>query len=551
MDVNEMEDALREIDRLAAARGRAPGLRRYRWMSSGTARRKETLKEALDGMKLQPGDFIFMPIHMDKPGHFCALLWEPTSTDRITYCEPLDSGHSALRGRLNEWKAIIAPSATVQRSTTDVRMSKKRFPRLCGWCVINDYLNLVTVGELRPEAPVPPTGMASRELFANYVRAAFERRVAASVSGAPPKAGKPKRAHRPVSRRIELNGIGPGEDDGGPPNFRSGLLRLQRTGIEMEAAALFQSPLRELLECQELSLPTDRSILRGLSFDQRKRHLYTLDTLMEVILRYPADYSQLPLPCVWIKAIDQLQEERAWRSPGALFATASTLMGALERLNQYTLLAPIRLTSYSQWRDALKHWEKKALRVLPDVTAVTLEEVRVLLSHLSPDATALLLIAWLHAARVGNVFTVKVKESEVQTSSQGVFNWVITWTAAKTTPKVGAYTTHSAVPATWMPLLKELVDGKGPNDYLVHPSRERALVTELRAGLQRLDPRHDLRSLRRGSLTAMAKNGVDLETLLTYSGHRTVEMLLRYLQRGKVVQQRIQKGAAAALKSLH
>jgi hypothetical protein len=49
----------------------------------------------------------------------------------------------------------------------------------------------------------------------------------------------------------------------------------------------------------------------------------------------------------------------------------------------------------------------------------------------------------------------------------------------------------------------------------------------------------------------MAQQGVDLETLLTYSGHRTVDMLLRYLQRGKVVQQRIQKGASAALKSLH
>jgi hypothetical protein len=151
---------------------------------------------------------------------------------------------------------------------------------------------------------------------------------------------------------------------------------------------------------------------------------------------------------------------------------------------------------------------------------------------------------------VGNVFTVKVKESELR-RVDGINAWVITWTAAKTTPKVGAYTTHTAVSPQWLEEISSLGIGRLGEEFLVHPSLERAVVVELRAGLHRLNPKHDLRSLRRGSLTAMAQQGVDLETLLTYSGHRTVDMLLRYLQRGKVVQQRIQKGASAALKSLH
>jgi hypothetical protein len=319
----------------------------------------------------------------------------------------------------------------------------------------------------------------------------------------------------------------------------------------MEALNSFDEPLRSLLGCQEYHLPTDRTVLRGLSFDQRKRHLYTLDTLTELIWRNHPELSRLSLPLIFIRAIDQLQEERNWRSPGAPLATAATLMGALERLDQYTSLQPIRLQHHSSWRDALKRWEKLALRVLPDVTAVTLEEVKVLLSRLSVDAQSVLLVAWLHAARVGNVFTVKVKESEIHRQQEGVHNWVITWTDAKTTPKIGAYTTHTAIPSVWLPSIVALSHGKGPEDFLVHPHLEKSIVIALRAALRALNPKHDLRSLRRGSLTAMAKQGVDLETLLTYSGHRTVDMLLRYLQRGKVLQQRVVKGASAAQKSLH
>jgi hypothetical protein len=319
----------------------------------------------------------------------------------------------------------------------------------------------------------------------------------------------------------------------------------------MEAINSFEEPVRSLLRCQEYHLPTDRTVLQGLSFDQRKRHLYTLDTVTELIWRMHQELSGLSLPLIFVKAIDKLQQERAWRSPGALLATAATLLGALERLDQYTPLNPIRLHQHSPWRDAMKRWEKLALRVLPEVTAVTLDEVKVLLSRLSVDARSVLLIAWLHAARVGNVFTVKVKESEIQRQPNNIHTWVITWTAAKTTPKIGAYTTHTAIPTGWLPEVLALSLSKAPDDYLVHPHLEKAMVIDLRAALKSLNPQHDLRSLRRGSLTAMAKQGVDLETLLTYSGHRTVDMLLRYLQRGKVLQQRVEKGALAAQKSLH
>jgi hypothetical protein len=544
MDLYELEDAVKAAEKVAAA---FPCRHPKVHFISGHGG-PDAFRAQLQRVEFEKSDLAFVPIHMNDPGHFCALLWCPRNPTSITYCEPLDAGHHKLPKLLEDWKQIIAPNAVLRRCTSDVRMSNKGYARLCGWCVVNDFLNIKLRGEFLPDAPIPPEGLKTTPLLEGYVRAAIANRGKGRNAGT----GVPKgraRARRAVEDRIHFEGLS-AADDGGPPNFRTGLLRLRRTANDMEAIQQFSDPLRTLLRCTELRLPTDRTVLKALSFDQRKRHLYVLDSLLSAMLRAPPSIRLESQPAIWIQAIDQLQQERAWRSTGAPYATASTLMGALERLDQYCGLPPIRLAQFSEWRDALRSWEKTALRVLPDVTAVGLEEVKALHSQLSPNARSVLLIAWLHAARVGNVFTVKVKESELR-RVDGINAWVITWTAAKTTPKVGAYTTHTAVSPQWLEEISSLGIGRLGDEFLVHPSLERAVVVELRAGLHRLNPKHDLRSLRRGSLTAMAQQGVDLETLLTYSGHRTVDMLLRYLQRGKVVQQRIQKGASAALKSLH
>lgn len=547
MDENELLDALTVIAEVAAEFAPVGPLVHLIDHRAAAA----NLGKTYSALQLAPGDTVFMPFHLPSPGHFVALWWCPSDPKVLTYFEPLVADHPSLQQTLVTWRHKIAPHASLVRASKEVHMAGQPYGLLCGWCIVNDFLNIVSLRKGATEPHVPPDGLKSRELLENYARTALSRRVS-RTKDAPKQSlkGKSRRARRAVDDRIQLDGLSPADDEGGPPNFRSGLLHLRRTGMEMEVAKKFAEPMGSLLQCTELRLPTDRTVLKGISFDQRKRHLYLLDTLMDVILRHHTQLEHLSLGMIWIKAIDLVQQERAWRSSGALLASASTLMGALDRLDQYTCLKPIRLSFLSEWRDAVKCWEKAALRVLPNVSAVTLAEVKDSLSHLSADAKTVMMIAWLHAARVGNVFTVKLKESEIRTVN-GIHAWVITWTAAKTTPKVGAYTTHTAIPKEWLRELRALEVGRSPDDFLVHPKLEKSTVQEIRGVLRQMNPLHDMRSLRRGSLTAMALQGVDLETLLVYSGHRTVDMLLRYLQRGKVVQQRVQKGASAALKSLH
>jgi integrase len=55
----------------------------------------------------------------------------------------------------------------------------------------------------------------------------------------------------------------------------------------------------------------------------------------------------------------------------------------------------------------------------------------------------------------------------------------------------------------------------------------------MRMALKFKDPALTTRSIRRGALQAMAKNGVDEATLMHFSGHKDRNTLLRYLDWGR------------------
>jgi hypothetical protein len=58
--------------------------------------------------------------------------------------------------------------------------------------------------------------------------------------------------------------------------------------------------------------------------------------------------------------------------------------------------------------------------------------------------------------------------------------------------------------------------------------------SQMRRCYQLIDPRMEAKSVRRGSLQAMAACGVDHKTLMLYSGHLQETTLLRYLNWGRL-----------------
>jgi Phage integrase family len=369
--------------------------------------------------------------------------------------------------------------------------------------------------------------------------------------------GKRNYTQRPSDRRIasierEIDEYDGGCDSGGP-GFRVSPQGLRRTLPNKEVTMSFSDlTLRRLLETPILFLPVIPSIADGISMEQRRRHIYLLDSILDVLLQNRLEMSSLSLPKALVMAVERLASLRKWRAPTALLSSGANLLAAMSRLDQYAPpMESINLNRFSEWRDAMGTWTRLAFQYQPQVTEVTKEQVHQIIPDCTTPSKVLLIISWLHAARVGNVFKLRKENFHFEPQSSGLVAWAITWNAAKTTKKVGPYTTHSSIPKEWYELLQRWLVRRQNHDLLFKPDQEKSLTQELRLQLRLRNPKHDLRSLRRGSLCAMAKEGTPIETLLVFSGHRTVDMLLRYIQRGKMSGDRMEKGARAAKSALH
>ena len=92
---------------------------------------------------------------------------------------------------------------------------------------------------------------------------------------------------------------------------------------------------------------------------------------------------------------------------------------------------------------------------------------------------------------------------------------------------------------------------KAPRADMLLPQTCKAKVfTEIIRALRRFHTSHQLRSLRKGALCTMARNGTPTDTLLVFSGHASTITLLKYLNRGQALEDRAVKGALAA-QALH
>ena len=78
---------------------------------------------------------------------------------------------------------------------------------------------------------------------------------------------------------------------------------------------------------------------------------------------------------------------------------------------------------------------------------------------------------------------------------------------------------------------------KAKGVYLFDQKRAHHMTRKIKKLLRARDKQYELRSVRRGSLQAMAAAGIDLNTLITFSGHKSMNMLLRYLDWGNFAQQ--------------
>lgn len=120
---------------------------------------------------------------------------------------------------------------------------------------------------------------------------------------------------------------------------------------------------------------------------------------------------------------------------------------------------------------------------------------------------------------------------------------VIKWAKAKTTAKVGPYTTHSQY-STHTEFIRSFIDKASHRGTLLKRDHLKAVRTALREA----NNSYDLRSIRRGALQALAKTDkLTMAQLRVFSGHTTDKSLLRYLDFGAKLPRTENISAAAAL----
>lgn len=243
-----------------------------------------------------------------------------------------------------------------------------------------------------------------------------------------------------------------------------------------------------------------------------------------------------------IEALWILKQQEEWK-----WSTMATAMGhlgsVLRRLDMYSKgIQPHRLGDHSSWQEFSRKIRKNMhLEEVKQAKPCTKEVVVQLINKFREEgqegAAVLLLLAWSHAARVGNVMTLKFSNFHNQ-------NLSIRWTLAKTTAARGPYTTDSQYGPFHDFLMSYLEKHKSS------PLFTTADEKLLRTSLKEVDSLHDLRSLRRGALQSLATTGTNVPTLLRFSGHTSEKSLMRYLGWGSKFHKGFQDATSAAQESL-
>jgi hypothetical protein len=114
----------------------------------------------------------------------------------------------------------------------------------------------------------------------------------------------------------------------------------------------------------------------------------------------------------------------------------------------------------------------------------------------------------------------------------------------------GIYTVHTHLPAKWKQEVTEYLRRfTGPAELLFPAEEDLPLAKRMSAmcrAIRVANPKLSLKSLRRGSLQTMAQNGTPIDTLMTFSGHKEVETLKRYLDWGRLLGTATTQGVLAA-----
>ena len=225
-----------------------------------------------------------------------------------------------------------------------------------------------------------------------------------------------------------------------------------------------------------------------------------------------------------IEYFDRQMATRRW-----VCTTVRTKLGNLLGANSRTKHA-LFPNSDPQMKDYIKHIDNLCLShdvkfpfPLNKETATRIAEY--LKDKKDDEFLALFALQWSTTARTSDVLLLQKRRMWIANT-----DITVTFIEGKGVKARGSpYTVATATPFITA-VNRQIRESSGPMLFPVE-SHDR-LRDRFRRVLKLFDERLELRSLRRGSLQHMASQGVSLEVLMSFSGHKSRTTLLRYLNWG-------------------
>jgi integrase len=275
--------------------------------------------------------------------------------------------------------------------------------------------------------------------------------------------------------------------------------------------------------------PTTLPLISGLGLKPatRQEHRRLLNHLRTWMLGFERE----PLAIAVVKAVLRRRTSQKWRWSSTL-KTMAAAQGACTLMPMYHTGAPtFHLGHCVVWKQSMRAIARKAREELPNQPlAVTWKQVSTALRSAKCLVTfSAILLAWATAARVGCVTQLNTKE--VVLDPAGTMS--VTFSKGKgASMRCQTYTVHTKIDTEFLPRFQRWLTERAQFPHLFPGGTDWGI--KVREHLRTINPLLEQRSLRRGSLQALAEApGMTDAILLLFSGHASVLTLRRYLNYGR------------------
>ena len=220
----------------------------------------------------------------------------------------------------------------------------------------------------------------------------------------------------------------------------------------------------------------------------------------------------------------RLRAEKKWTWATSLKNLAST-QGALALLPMY-LCVPhgILLKQDVVWQQTMQATARRAREEIPRTPKAMTPEIleATLAAERNEQRKAALILMWFTAARVGCILQLHKEDLTIHPDT----SLSVTFRRGKGVKLRGPYTVHTTTLGTNN--ITIVTNALATTRAAIFTMSSAAMLPTFRL----VDKTMEARSVRRGSLQAMATAGVPIATLMLYSGHTVEKTLLRYLNWG-------------------